>query len=506
MLMHREYRKRRFLVFWSLVFGYSFFYVCRLTFSVAKKPILDSGLLNAAEMGQIGSAFFFTYAIGKLVNGFLADRSHIGRFIATGLFVSAAITILFGSIKSFYILLLIWAINGWFQAMGSAPSGASIAQWFSNRERGTRYGIWSIAHSVGEAMAFAAIPIVVVALGWQWGFWTTGLVCLLVGLMLFKTLADRPQAYGLPSVADYMNDHPAAAAAQKVVSVRQAQWEVIKNPLVWLLGLSCAAMYVSRYGINSWGTVYLQESKGYSLAMAGFIIGASKIGETVGALVSGMVSDFLFKSRRNIVILLYGVVEVAGLIMLFAVPGTFAGAVDPSYANELQQGVMSPTLLASLREQGCALPESARLVAAQIDGKPGWYVQADSWLSSLRGMRIEQAGGRLNVFYRNNFLHLLGLTLYGFGLGGLLVFIGGLVALDICPKHASGAALGLVGMFGYLGASIQDWMSGALIEAGKITVDGQTTHDFNSAMWFWLGTAVLSVALYCPMWRVKASD
>jgi OPA family sugar phosphate sensor protein UhpC-like MFS transporter len=40
----RLYRSKRRSVFFALVFGYSFFYVCRLTLSIAKKPMIDEGL------------------------------------------------------------------------------------------------------------------------------------------------------------------------------------------------------------------------------------------------------------------------------------------------------------------------------------------------------------------------------------------------------------------------------------------------------------------------------
>jgi OPA family sugar phosphate sensor protein UhpC-like MFS transporter len=91
-------------------------------------------------------------------------------------------------------------------------------------------------------------------------------------------------------------------------------------------------------------------------------------------------------------------------------------------------------------------------------------------------------------------------------LGGLLVFVGGLIAIDICSKRASGAAMGMVGMFSYLGAAVQDKVSGKLIQAGSVTVDGRLTHDFNNAFLFWMGAAVASVALACLLWNVKAKD
>ena len=501
----RLYRRKRRTVFWSLVFGYSFFYVCRLTFSVAKKPMLDSGLLNADEMGRIGSALLFAYAIGKLTNGFLGDRSNIRRFVSTGLLGSAVIILLFGFTKSFWLFVVLWGVNGWFQSMGAAPCGASISQWFSNRERGTRYGLWSTAHSIGEGLTFAVTSVIIARFGWQWGFWSAGLVTVLVALLLFRTLADRPQTYGLPPVAEYRNDHTGETLGEPI-SVGRAQWEVIANPFVWILGLSCAAMYIGRYGVNSWGVLYLQESKGYALVAAGSVLFLAKIAETIGALTSGLVSDFFFHARRNVVTLVYGLVEIAGLIVLFTAPATYCGRLDKPWVEQLQNGALDAGVRDAFSAQGITLAPRMHVTVLKQDAKQSWLLDHEEWYLRWQGYRIEETDTELSVFRKYHPLHLLGVCLFGFGLGGLLVFLGGLIAIDICSKRASGAAMGLVGMFSYLGAACQDWISGALIEAGKTTAHGAAVHDFTRAFYFWLGAAILGVVLSCSLWRVRAKE
>ena len=46
------------------------------------------------------------------------------------------------------------------------------------------------------------------------------------------------------------------------------------------------------------------------------------------------------------------------------------------------------------------------------------------------------------------------------------------MAVDIAPRTASGAALGVVGIASYIGAGLQDVMSGVLIEGNKHVVNG----------------------------------
>lgn len=41
----------------------------------------------------------------------------------------------------------------------------------------------------------------------------------------------------------------------------KAQRQVLLMPAIWILALSSAFMYISRYAINSWGVFYLEAQK-----------------------------------------------------------------------------------------------------------------------------------------------------------------------------------------------------------------------------------------------------
>ena len=83
----KTYKRLRLQAFLAGTFGYALYYVCRLSMGVMKQPIIDAGLLNATQLGIIGACLYWAYALGKLVNGFLADSSNIKRFMASGLVV-----------------------------------------------------------------------------------------------------------------------------------------------------------------------------------------------------------------------------------------------------------------------------------------------------------------------------------------------------------------------------------------------------------------------------------
>ena len=414
----RRYGRRRLALFISVTLGYGLFYTCRMNFSVAKKSMLDAGIMSATQMGIAGSALLLVYSVGKLVNGFLADRCNIARFMSTALLLSALANLALGFNTAFWAFLALWALNGWFQSVGSAASVVALSHWFGLKERGTRYGIWSASHSIGEGITFAGTAVLVSALGWRWGFLGPGLLCFVASLVLYHTIADRPQTFGLPSIAKYKNE-PEPEAGEPI---GKYQLEVIKHPGVWMLALANACLSVARYGMGNWGPLYLQAAKDYSGAAAGSLLAVYPIAEIFGSVTSGFVSDRFFGSRRNAPALIYGLLEIGSLTALYLVP-------------------------------------------------PG-----NRWLDSIA------------------------LAVFGFALGGLLVYLGGLMAIDLVSRKAAGAAMGLVGLLTYVVAAIQDTVSGYLIDASKTIVAGKAVYSFHLVFAVWIGALVLSTAFAASLW------
>ena len=79
-------------------------------------------------------------------------------------------------------------------------------------------------------------------------------------------------------------------------------------------------------------------------------------------------------------------------------------------------------------------------------------------------------------------------------------------AVDIAPRGATGAAMGLVGIFSYLGAGTQDIISAGLISARIEIVEGVTIYNFDTVILYWIGTSVVSMILAATSWNTKIRD
>lgn len=401
-------------VFLSTTFGYGFFYVTRLSFNLTKNSLTEEGIFTTSEIGYIGSALFFTYAVGKLVNGIIADRVNVRYLMSLGLFASSVINFLLGFSEGFFAFAVLWGMNGWFQSMGAPSSVVSISRWFSGKNRGSFYGMWSSSHNIGEAVTFLVTAMVVSLFGWQWGFRAAGLSAMVMTAFIFI----------------FLKPHPVPIETKKLTqdkSLAKVQLSVFTNFNVWVIALASASFYITRYGINSWGVFFLQNEKGYTLIEAGSIISVNAIFGILGTFFSGIISDTFFKGQRNMPVLLFG-----GLY-------TIATAIF-------------------------------------VYGPSNWYIDT------------------------------LAMALFGLALGALLVYLGGLMVVDICPKNVSGTALGFVGIASYLGAGAQDIISGIFIEDGLTVVDNLNSYDFDQVKIFWVLAAMISTILPLFVWHVKYQD
>src|SRR5690606_35818316 len=166
----RLFKSTRWRVMFAITIGYGLIYTCRLAIGMAKPSMIDQGIFTPAEFGVIGSALFYTYALGKLSNGFLADHANIRLFLTIGFLMSALCNVGMGLSDTVLMATVMWGLNGWFQGFGAPGSVVAMTAWFSNKERGRAYGLWSTAHSLGEGLTFFVIGAVVAYFGWRWGF------------------------------------------------------------------------------------------------------------------------------------------------------------------------------------------------------------------------------------------------------------------------------------------------------------------------------------------------
>lgn len=426
-----KYLSIRNRTFWGVTVAYSLYYVCRMSLSVVKQPLIDEGVLTAGQLGVIGSALLFVYAVGKFMNGFIADYCNIRRFMFTGLAISAGINLLMGILGIvdsmvalplsviFILFTLLWGVNGWMQSMGSPPGVISLSRWFPQSKRGTFYSIFSASPYLGEFISFILTGLIVGAFGWQWGFVVAAAAGGAGAVLILLTVSDTPESQGLPSIQQLSGEQ---VKTVDKMPTRELQKMIFKHPGIWVIALSSAFIYITKYAIAGWGVLFLQKERAFSLEQATQIIAFSAVFGVLGTVLAGWLSDRVFNSDRIRPAILSGAVSFVSLALFL-----FAG---------------------------------------------GGYM--------------------MNILY---------VSLFSLSIGVLYCIVAGLMAVDIVPRKATGAALGIVGISSYIAAGLQDITSGYLIQYNTAQVNGADVYDFGPVSYFWLAAALVSFVLPVLNWK-----
>ena len=304
------FRKRRGLNWTFVGLLYTSFYTCRYNLPIANKSISEEFGFSKAQMGSIITTALLAYAFGQIINGLFTDRLGGKRAMLIGAAGTVIMNTIFG-FASFWGLLplfmVIRGIDGYLQAFG-APGMVKInAAWFAPTERGRFAGIFGFMINAGRFLINMFGPALLVGfvflglwsippLHWRWLFWLPAMLTTCVGLAMAFIAKPTPGDAGFihPGV-----DEPQGADNARA-SVSVVFWTIASNPVVWIVACAYACTGAVRQGIDQWFFRFMQEVHHLNLNDARFKylgIGIPLVA-SLGSLISGYISDTVFKGRR----------------------------------------------------------------------------------------------------------------------------------------------------------------------------------------------------------------
>ncbi len=401
-----KYKHFRWRMFYSCFIGYIVFHFIKKNLAVAMPEFSSALGYSNTELGILGASLYFTYGFGKFINGILADRSDVRKFLPTALLMSAVSNLLFMASAMFitpgeftffglpsatillWLLVFFWGANGWFQSGGFPPIAKTLSYWYSNPERGRVWALWSTSHQFGIMISVLLSSWAIQEFGWQGAFFVPSVLSILCAIWLYERLRDRPQTVGLPDIEKYKGTISENCEEEED---NRSYFQVYKesilcNKIMWLLAISYVFVYVIRYGTEDWLVKYLVEDKGNTLALASSKLSVLAGAGIVGVLASGTISDTVFGGKRAPVNIIYLVGVVLSILGLYLTP------------------------------------------------------QSMHWLDFVCAAAI------------------------GFFTGGPQMLIGGLCAIEASSKKVASAATGFTGVFGYLGAVISSVGTGIVVD------------------------------------------
>jgi len=350
----------RWRTFYSIFFGYIFYYLTRKSFTFAMPALISDMGFDKSELGILGSVFSVTYGVSKFISGIIGDKSNPRYFMGFGLIMTGILNICFGFSSTLWYFILFWGLNGWFQGFGWPPCARMLAYWYSPKTRGTWWGIWSTSHNIGGAL----IPVLAVYcirwFDWRMAMYLPGAICIIMGFWLMERLRDTPASLGLPSAEsiDGVEEVPSTNTTQRLSTKEILFKYVLFNKYIWILCLANFFVYVIRTGFNDWIMLYLSEERGLSIFEAGVTIPWFEVGGIIGMLLAGWCSDKIFNGNRGIISLAFMILLFIPTTLFWVHPGTHY-MIDAGLMFFIGFFIFGPQMLI-----GCAAAEKSHPDAA----------------------------------------------------------------------------------------------------------------------------------------------
>jgi OPA family glycerol-3-phosphate transporter-like MFS transporter len=347
-----EFRRRRAVNWLSLGILYAFFYMTRYNYTVVAPELADILGWKNTDLGVFETMMPLVYGLSVVLNGPFADRIGGKKAFLFGAVGVALMNFLFGlsnlAISSpavwegagmlrhvvvppvlrfglsggtlLTLMAVVWGINGFFQSFGALSIVKVNAQWFHVRERGTFSGIFGVLIRLGLLLAFQGVPLILLVLPWQYGFWVPGACVAVMFFVNWRWMEDSPKDAGLGEfdTGDEVTDEGPS-------SLRYVLAKVFASRVTWMIAIGSMMIgFVRRSVVDAWWPKYFVDYFGadksgfatylpYIIATWGIALAG-----IAGGFIFGIASDRSFGGRRAPVIL-FGFLGMALILTLFGV-------------------------------------------------------------------------------------------------------------------------------------------------------------------------------------------
>jgi len=219
----------------------------RSNLSVAADDLHRELLLGPAQLGQLLSAFFCTYAAFQLVAGWLVDRYNVFWVYGLGFLVWSVATGMTGLVTGFTQLFALRLLLGMGESVAYPSYSRILASGYPEQRRGFCNAAIDAGSKLGPALGTLIGGLIVASVGWRALFFILGGGALLWLVPWFLSIprhapARAPEAVGGPGFLD-----------------------ILKRRQTWGTFMGLFAINWAWYILVTWLPYYLRTARGFSL-------------------------------------------------------------------------------------------------------------------------------------------------------------------------------------------------------------------------------------------------
>ncbi|HEU0123113.1 MAG TPA: MFS transporter [Bryobacteraceae bacterium] len=272
------------------------------------EPMRKEFALSDTNVGLMGSAFIWIYALIGVPLGLVADRWSRKKLLLAGLLVWTAMTAM-GGLANGFLFLLVTRIGVGIGEAVCAPVGTSwIGDLFPAERRGRVLALFMLGVPVGGALSYFFSGPIAQAFGWR--------TAMVVAALPVVVLAPALWILREPERGESEGGHAGGAAG--------SVWTILRRPTLWWIIASGVFLNFNMYAVSTFLPALLSRVHGMTLGASGKATGAMYLlGGTCGGLAAGYLSDRIVRRRQD------GRLILAALLAALGAPLAYVGVMQP---------------------------------------------------------------------------------------------------------------------------------------------------------------------------------
>ncbi len=221
---------------------------------MASPSLIEGKILSASQIGILGSMFSVVYAIGRLVNGILSDRTPPWIMLSIGLAFAGIGNLAISFLPPFIAILLLWSINAYAQSMLWSSVLCVVSSIYDSETAKKRTPYMVSAVAVGNILGILLGSFIIEKFGVRFAFVIPGMITLVFALLTVIS------THGIPA--------PKLPQNRNIFFFKQ-----VKEPLVLRMVFPAMFHGVMKDNISLWMTVFFVTAYNIDLShSAGYVL------------------------------------------------------------------------------------------------------------------------------------------------------------------------------------------------------------------------------------------
>lgn len=251
-------------VFWRIIPFIFLLYIVafldRVNLGYAALDMNKDLALASSTFGLISGIFFFGYFLFEIPSNILLHKIGARKWIARIMVSWGIVVILTAWAQSATHLYILRFLLGVAEAGFFPGVILYITYWFRAKEQARAFALFMTALAASniigaplstwimDTISWAGMP------GWRWMFILEGIPAIIIGIITYYYLTDRPQEakWLTKDEKEWLIQEIRHENEQKVGSKHHSARDVLTNPQVWRLSFIYLTLVIGLYGIGFW--------------------------------------------------------------------------------------------------------------------------------------------------------------------------------------------------------------------------------------------------------------